>query len=367
MAMELEEKLRTALRNTVEVVTKEELAKLLSEVERPKGYIGYEPSGLVHIGWLTWMYKVKDLVDIGVDFYILEATWHAYINDKLGGDIELIRKAARYTKRVLEAIGVNVDRVKFVDAEELVDSKEYWGLLIRISKRTSLARVKRALTIIGRTASEGESDFSKLIYPLMQVTDIFYLDLDIALGGLDQRKAHMLARDLSEKLGLKKPVAIHTPIISGLIGPEKKHLVKGQVEEIDDVMMEVKMSKSKPETAIFIHDSSEEVKSKLLKAYCPARVVEYNPVIEINKYILFQQPGFALHVERPTEYGGPIDIHNISELEDLYVQGKLHPLDLKVATAEALIKLLSDIQRKLFSSKEAIKLLEELEKAKITR
>jgi tyrosyl-tRNA synthetase len=360
------DKLSIVLRNTVEVVTRDELAALLSREERVKGYLGFEPSGLVHIGWLVWMYKVKDLVDVGVEFYVLEATWHAYINDKLGGDMELIRKAARYTRKVLEAVGVPETRVKYIDAEDLVSDKEYWEILIKAAKRTSLARVKRALTIMGRTASEAETDFSKLIYPLMQVTDIFYLDLDIALGGLDQRKAHMLARDLAEKLGFKKPVAIHTPLISGIRGPEKK-LVQLRELEVDEVASEVKMSKSKPETAIFVHDTPEVIRKKLMDAYCPPRVIEFNPIIEINKYLLFQQPGFVLHIERPAQYGGPIDVYSIEELEAMYAQGKIHPLDLKNATADALIKLVSNIQTKLFSSKETTKLLEELLQAKITR
>jgi tyrosyl-tRNA synthetase len=362
--MSSEERLKIATRNTVEVVTLEELKKLLEESTKIKGYIGFEPSGLVHIGWLVWMYKVKDLVDIGVDFYILEATWHAFINDKLGGDMELIRKAAKYTRGVLEAVGVDLSRVKFVDAEDLVSDKEYWAILIRSAKKASLARVKRALTIMGRSMEEAETDFSKLIYPLMQVSDIFYLDLDIALGGMDQRKAHMLARDIAEKIGRKKPVAIHTPIISSLFGPAKKI---DRASEIDDVYSELKMSKSKPETAIFVHDSPGEVREKIMKAYCPPRTLEFNPIIEINKYLLFHQEDFVLHIERPAKYGGPIDIYNVDELESTYVAGKIHPLDLKQATAEALIKLLSDIQIKLFSSKENIRLLEELKAAKITR
>jgi tyrosyl-tRNA synthetase len=362
--MSPEERLKIATRNTVEVVTLEELKKLLEESSKIKGYIGFEPSGLVHIGWLVWMYKVKDLVDIGVDFYVLEATWHAFINDKLGGDMELIRKAAKYTRGVLEAVGVDLSRVKFVDAEDLVSDKEYWAILIRSAKKASLARVKRALTIMGRSMEEAETDFSKLIYPLMQVSDIFYLDLDVALGGMDQRKAHMLARDVAEKIGRKKPVAIHTPIISSLLGPAKKI---DRASEIDDVYSELKMSKSKPETAIFVHDSPEEVREKIMKAYCPPKTLEFNPIIEINKYLLFRQEGFVLHIERPAKYGGPIDIYSVDELESAYTAGKIHPLDLKQATAEALIKLLSDIQVKLFSSKENIRLLEELKAAKITR
>jgi tyrosyl-tRNA synthetase len=364
--MDLEKRIEVITRNIVEIVTRDDLVKLLVEKEKPRGYLGFEPSGLVHIGWLVWMFKVRDLVDVGVEFYILEATWHAYINDKLGGDLDLIRKAAKYTRRVLEAVGVPETRIRYVDAEELVSSKEYWALLIKLAKSTSLARVKRALTIMGRVTSEAESDFSKLIYPLMQVTDIFYLDLDIALGGLDQRKAHMLARDLAEKLNLKKPIALHTPIISSIKGSPKKTLQNSSVD-IDEVVSEFKMSKSKPETAIFVHDSPETIRSKILSAYCPPRVLEFNPVIEINKHLLFQQPGFVLHVERPSQYGGPLDLHSVEELEAVYSRGELHPLDLKNATAEALVKMLEDIKVKLFSSRETTKLLEELMTARITR
>jgi len=361
--MEIDEKLRLAMRNTLEVVTPEELRKVFEEKEHPRGYIGFEPSGLVHVGWLVWMFKVRDLVRAGVDFYILEATWHAYINDKLGGDMNAIRKAARYTRIILDAIGVPESAVKYVDAEELASDKEYWGMLLRAAKHTSLARVKRALTIMGRKMDEGETDFSKLIYPLMQVTDIFYLDLDIALGGMDQRKAHMLTRDIAEKLGRRKPVAIHTPIITGLQGPGGR-MGSG---EYDEVASDVKMSKSKPETAIFVHDSPESVEAKILKAYCPPRTIEFNPVIELNKYLLFQQDGFNLVVERPEKYGGTIVIERYEDLERMYLNGEIHPLDLKKATAKALNKLLEPIRARIESDPAARSILEELSKARITR
>ncbi|RLG82594.1 MAG: tyrosine--tRNA ligase [Thermoprotei archaeon] len=353
-------------RNAVEIITPQELRRVLEEKEHPKAYIGFEPSGLVHIGWLIWMYKIRDFVNAGLETYILEATWHAYINDKLGGDMNLIRLAARFVRKVLEAINVDVSRIKFVDAEDLVSDKEYWSTLIRSAKHVSLARVKRALTIMGRKAAEAETDFSKLIYPLMQVTDIFYLDLDIALGGTDQRKAHMLARDIAEKIGRKKVIAIHTPILTGLQGPGKRMEV-AEPMETDEILAEYKMSKSKPETAIFVHDPPEKIREKIRRAYCPPRTILFNPIIEINKYILFAQENFVLHIDRPEKYGGPIDVYSFEELSKLYSEGKIHPLDLKNATAEALIKLLEPIRTKIYSDPDARKLLEVLSSAKITR
>ncbi len=363
--MDIEEKIRIVSRNVSEIVTYDDLRKVFETNKHPRGYIGFEPSGLVHIGWLIWMNKIKDLLNVGVEFIVLEATWHAFINDKLGGDMDLIRKAGHYTRMVMEGYGIDVSRIKFIDAEELVSDKNYWEILIRSAKNTTLARVKRSLTIMGRKSSEAETDFSKLIYPLMQVTDIFYLDLDIALGGTDQRKAHMLVRDLAEKMGRKKTVAIHTPIITGLQGPGKR--MEASLEEVDELYSEYKMSKSKPETAIFVHDKPEDIVRKIRKAYCPPREVKFNPILEINKYLLFPQPGFELFIERPAKYGGSLTLHSYEELEKLYVEGKIHPLDLKNATAEALNKLLEPIRRKIYGDKEVYRLLEILSKARITR
>ncbi|MCE4611067.1 MAG: tyrosine--tRNA ligase [Desulfurococcales archaeon] len=359
--MDVDTRLELITRNTIEVVTREELREKLESGERLKGYIGYEPSGIVHVGWLVWMYKVRDLVEAGVDFTVLEATWHAFINDKLGGDMRLIKGAARLVRKVMEAVGVPVERVRFVDAEDLAGDREYWGMLVRASKKVTLARVKRALTIMGRRAEEAETDFSKLIYPLMQVTDIFYLDLDIALGGMDQRKAHMLARDLAEKTGRKKPIALHTPIITGLQGASRMEGL-----EVDEALAEAKMSKSKPETAIFVTDSEDNIRFKIRKAYCPARQVEGNPVMEIARYIIFYEPGSRLHVDRPSKYGGPVTYESYEELERDYVEGRLHPLDLKNAVAEELIRILKPVREVLLRDSEFLKLLSEVE-ARVTR
>ncbi len=362
--MDAEERFKLITRNTAEVVVPSELREALETGVKLKGYIGIEPSGFFHIGWLIWSFKVDDMVKAGVDWRILEATWHAMINDKLGGDMDKIRKASRLIRKVLWAIGVDVGKIKFVDAEDMASDKDYWETVIRVAKANSLARIKRALTIMGRKAEEADIDSSKLIYPSMQVSDIFYMDLDIALGGMDQRKAHMLARDTAPKLGYKKPISIHTPLLTGLQGLGRMNPAEITDEEH---AIEFKMSKSKPESSIFIHDKPEDIRRKLKKAYCPPRQEKFNPVLEINKYILFTREGFQLIVERPEKYGGTVVYDSYERLLDDYMNGRLHPADLKKATAEALIELLNPIRERLLSDKEAMALLEEMSNVKITR
>ncbi len=350
--MSLEEKLNLIRRNTVEIITESELRELLKK--GGYGYIGFEPSGLVHIGWIIWARKLQDLIDAGVDMIVLAATWHAWINDKLGGDIKLIREASQFVKHFLKALGVKIKDVNFIDAEELVSDSNYWALVLKVAKKLTLARVKRATTIMGRKSSEAELDFSKLIYPCMQVADIFYLKVDIALGGTDQRRAHVLAREIAKPLGFKKPIAIHTPLLIGLGGV--KRMEAGE----EEMLIEYKMSKSKPETCIFVHDTPNDIRRKIRMAYCPPRQIKYNPIIEINKLILFSKEDFVLHVEREEKYGGPLDIESFSQLVELYKAGKLHPLDLKNATAEALIKELEPIRKYLNENEEAKRILKSL-------
>jgi tyrosyl-tRNA synthetase len=355
--MDVEEKIKIATRNTSEVVMLSELVEVLRGGEA-KGYIGVEPSGLFHIGWLIWARKVRDLIDVGIKMKILEATWHAWINDKLDGNLEMIHKCAKYIEQVLKALKIDKGDVEYIKAEELVNDSEYWRLVISIAKNLSLARVRRAITIMGRKESESILDFSKLIYPCMQVADIFYMDLDVCLGGTDQRKAHMLAREIAEKKGWKKPIAIHTPLLISL-----RPLMSS--ENLDET--DLKMSKSRPETCIFVHDSPEEIEKKIESAYCPMKVIDMNPVIEICRHVLFAQPGFKLSVERGEKHGGDLYIESFDELVHLYSRGELHPQDLKRAVASALADILEPVRSYFESNKEAEELLKAMRSATITR
>src|SRR3989440_415237 len=187
-----EDRLQTVLRGSEEVVTREELRMLLDRTGAPRAYVGLEPSGLMHIGTAFVIgSKVEDLLRAGFHAIIFLADWHAYINDKLGRNLENLRICAEYFKDGFRAVGVP-DSVEYLYANEFVRHPEYWQNVIQASKASTVARIRRALTIMGRKEEEADLDASKLIYPAMQVADIHWMDLDLALGGMDQRHAHML-------------------------------------------------------------------------------------------------------------------------------------------------------------------------------
>src|SRR3990167_9755888 len=89
-----EEKFNLITRNLEEVLTAEELKHLIDSGTPLKHYIGFEISGKLHLGYLFTLMKVKDLQDAGAETVIWLADLHSAINDKLGGDLETIKKAA---------------------------------------------------------------------------------------------------------------------------------------------------------------------------------------------------------------------------------------------------------------------------------
>ena len=377
--MDLEAKFDLIKRNTEEVMTEEDLKNLLDSGMKLKHYIGFEISGKIHLGTgLMCMSKVKDFIDAEIDVSIFLADWHSWINDKLGGDRETIKKVAGgYFKEGLKAslkcIGGDPDKLKFVLGSDLYhNNDEYWATVIEISKYTTLARIRRSITIMGR--KEGEAvDFAKLIYPPMQVADIFIQGIHLPHAGLDQRKAQVIARDVALKLKIKplldsrgnkiKPVAVHHHLILGLGKPPMWPIPKDRLQELWSTL---KMSKSKPDTCIFIHDSPEEIRRKIKNAFCPEGEVEFNPVLDWVKYLIFRDEKSELLVERPQKYGGNITYYSYKDIEKDFLEKKLHPLDLKNAVAEKLIKLLEPA-RKHFEQPKVKKMLEELEQMIITR
>ena len=253
--MDINEKIKLVQQSpTEEVVTPEELENLFQTNSKPKHYIGLEISGFLHLGSLiSTGFKINDFIKAGVDCTIFLADWHTMINDKLGGNWETIKNVSKYYS---DAFKLVCPQANIVLGSELYDSrKEYWKEFMQFTKHMSLKRTMRTLTIMGRSEEDSKIDLAKLLYPPMQAVDIHSLDLDIVHAGMDQRKIHMLVREIFPKMNWKVPVAVHHKLLPGLSKPST----------IDDSQGLGKMSKSDPNSGIFIHNSDQEISSKMKK------------------------------------------------------------------------------------------------------
>jgi tyrosyl-tRNA synthetase len=301
--------------NAEEVLTEDDLRSLLASkpLEGITAYCGYETSGPVHLGHLVTIMKLKELADTGIKVKVLFADYHTFLNRK--GEWEWIHEQARIWEETFRAAGLNAE---FVLGSSFQRSMDYFDDVLKLALKTSMNRGLRSMEMVARDFEHAK--VSQVIYPLMQTADISWLDVDIAVGGMEQRKIHALAREIRSEISDAPFVAIHTPLITSLLG-------------------EGKMSSSVPDSNISFNDSEDDIRRKVAKAHCPAGVLEGNPIIEISRLIVFPYAK-SLTIERPEKFGGPVTFADASTLEAAFVSGDLHPKDLKNAIAEQVIAIL---------------------------
>ncbi|MFA5025523.1 MAG: tyrosine--tRNA ligase [Candidatus Shapirobacteria bacterium] len=358
--MTTEEKMKLIIRNCQEVLTEEDLKALIESGKTINHYIGFEISGLVHLGTgLMSMGKIADFIKAGVKCKIFLADFHSFLNNKLGGKWEDIRWASdNYFKQALIAslkcFGVDENEVEFVSGKDLYEKNPiHWQNFMEIGKQVTLSRNLRSISIMGKKQGN-DVNMATLFYPPLQVADIVTMDINLAHAGMDQRKAHVIARDAIKKIpgDHQTPVAVHQNLIAGLTGPDTSTVPDKEGEITAEESL--KMSKSKPNSAIFVHDTPDEIRNKIKKAYGPPKVIEFNPLLNWVKTLIFwgEETGEFV-IERPEKFGGNVTYTNYANVVADYETEKLFPLDLKNALAEWIIKKLEPA-RLHFSSPEMI-------------
>ncbi len=305
-------------KNTEEIISEKDLFEILKIKKKPVVYCGYEPSGPMHLGHFVTITKLMDFEKAGFSVKILLADVHAFLNRK-NTEAE-IKKEVENWRKTIKAIGLNAEVVL---GSSFQFEKEYQLDIMRMAQATTINRGLRSMQEVARDVEN--ATISQLMYPLMQIADIKHLKVDVAQGGLEQRKIHMAGRDLKKELNYDF-VAVHTPLITSLKGPGEK------------------MSKSIPGSGISVTDDYDEIKRTIKNAYCPEKLIKENPVLEITKLLIFPRIK-RFKISRPEKFGGDVEFDDYEKLEKEYFQGKIHPLDLKNSVTEELEKIISPIRK----------------------
>ena len=309
-------------------------------------YVGFEPSGKAHIGWKVLSLQLKRMLEADANVLIFLADWHAWVNDKFGGNMEDIQKTAVYMEETFRALlgypeeGDGPGQLRFYWASQLMDSGDYWARVLRCSKGATLPMVRKTFTIMGRDEASSDHDLSKFYYPAMQAADIFELNIDVAIGGMDQRKAHMFMRDMASKWNWKKATCLHTPILSSL---------KASGVRMDS--FDHKMSKSDPNGALLLHDTLEMVQKKMRKAYLDPED-EQSPVYELAEHVVLPEFGHIQVTPNP-KFGEPSTWNDLASFKAAVMDGTLHPFDAKMGVAAGVAAGLSSITEHFEDNPEA--------------
>ena len=357
--MELEQRLELIQSVGEEILTIGELRELLQTKKHPVAYDGFEPSGNLHIAQgILRAINVNKMLKAGVHFKFWVADWFGWMNNKMDGDLDKIRTVGEYQIEVWKACGMDINKIEFLWAKDVMADDEYWKKVVNIARHTTVNRIIRCSQIMGRSEGD-ELSSAQIFYPAMQCADIFHLGVDITQLGMDQRKVNVLAREIGPKLGWWKPVVVSHHMLMGLGQPASN--LEGA-----DRAIEIKMSKSKPDSAIFMTDSEEEIDRKIKKAYCPDKQADDNPVLEYCRYIIFESTK-RMKIERKKEHGGDIYLENYDELAEQYMHGYIHPLDLKKTVAIEINKLIDPVRKHFDKNNKARELYEQVKGFQVTR
>ncbi len=337
-----EQRLNTILSVGVECIGHTDLLKILTTKESPICYDGFEPSGRMHIAQgVLKSINVNKLTSSGCTFVFWIADWFAQLNNKMDGNLDNIKIMGQYFIEVWKACGMDMTKVKFLWASEEINKRpdEYWGLVMNIARKNNLKRILRCTQIMGRTETDDLSA-AQIFYPCMQCADIFFLKADICQLGLDQRKVNMLAREYCDEVKeLNKPVILSHRMMPGI--------KEGQA----------KMSKSDPDTAIFMEDTEEDVKKKVNKAFCPPKIVKDNPCIEYLEHMVLPKLG---SITIKLETNETKTFTNIQEVKDEYETGNIFPGELKSSLIIGLNQILEPVRQHFKTDENAKELLKKV-------
>jgi tyrosyl-tRNA synthetase len=324
--MDNQEKLDLIQRNTEEIIGLEELKELLEKKKKPVLYWGTAPTGKPHIGYLLPALKIADFLRAGFHVKILLADLHAALDNV---PWNILEKRYDYYKKIIplliKSIAGDVKELEIVKGSELELKPEYMYDVLKMSSLVSVHDATKAASDVVKMTDNPK--LSGIIYPLMQAVDEQYLEVDCQLGGTDQRKIMVLARENLPKIGYKQRIEIMNPLIPGLVGK--------------------KMSSSDERTKIDLLDDEETIKKKVNSADC----IEGNPdngVMAFLKYVIMtikQDKKEKFLVKRDKKFGGDVSYSNYSEVEKDFIEKKLHPMDLKIAVAKEIFEILAPIQK----------------------
>ena len=132
------------------------------------------------------------------------------------------------------------------------------------------------------------------------------------------------------KDGMESSVAVHHSLLPGLSKPVEQDAAKSG-----------KMSKSNPDSGIFMHDDAESIRSKIKKAWCESGMTEANPLLEIARQIIFHE-NKEITVERPEKFGGNVTYTGFEQMHADFANSKLHPGDLKETVSKYLIPIVTE-------------------------
>jgi len=245
----VDEQLAYIKKGSAEIVKESELrAKLEKSLASGKPLrvkAGFDPTAPdLHLGHTVLLRKLKHFQDLGHTVIFLIGDFTGMIGDPTGRSAtrpplsaeEIMRNAKTYMAQVFKILSQAKTETRF-NSEWFDKMKPAdW---IRLTAKFTVSQMLEREDFHKRFQEEKPIALHELLYPLAQGYDSVALQVDVELGGTDQKFNLLVGREMQRAYGQESQVVLTTPIIEGLDGVQKMSKSLGNAIGIQEPPLEM--------------------------------------------------------------------------------------------------------------------------------
>ncbi|MDR1418397.1 MAG: tyrosine--tRNA ligase [Endomicrobium sp.] len=224
----MQEVLEKIKRGVSEIISEEELKKKLTSGKKLRVKLGVDPTAPdLHLGHTVIINKLKTFQDLGHQVVFLIGDFTAKIGDPSGRsetrpmmtDEQIQTNIKTYTEQVFKIL--DKDKTEVVYNSTWINEIGITGLM-NLAAKSTVAQMLVRDDFKKRYTEDKPISIVEFMYPLLQAYDSVALNVDVELGGNDQKFNLLLGRQIQRDYGISDPqVVITMPLLEGIDGVKK--------------------------------------------------------------------------------------------------------------------------------------------------
>jgi tyrosyl-tRNA synthetase len=232
-------------RGVSEIISEEELLKLLSSGKKLRLKEGFDPSSTdIHMGHMVGLRKLRQFQELGHQVVLIVGDWTAQIGDPSGASITRPMLTAEKVKANAETYMKQFFRVVDREKTEVRWQSEWFGKfsladVIKLTSKFTVAQFLAREDFNNRFKAGKPIAITELLYPLLQAYDSVAVQSDVEFGGQDQKFNFLVGRELQTILGQHPQQCFMTALLVGTDGVHKMSKSLGNYIGVDESPNEI--------------------------------------------------------------------------------------------------------------------------------
>ena len=227
-------------RGVSEIISEEELLKLLNSGKKLRLKEGFDPSSTdIHMGHMVGLRKLRQFQELGHQVVLIVGDWTAQIGDPSGASVTRPMLTAEKVKENAETYMKQFFRIVDKEKTEVRWQSEWFGKfsladVIKLTSKFTVAQFLAREDFNNRFKAGKPITITELLYPLLQAYDSVAVQSDVEFGGQDQKFNFLVGRELQTIMGQRPQQCFMTALLVGTDGVHKMSKSLGNYIGVDE-------------------------------------------------------------------------------------------------------------------------------------